>query len=306
MIFPSAFITNVTKAFGEPGRSYLSNLPHLISIAAQRWHLTIGDPFLLSYNYVCAATRLDDCTTDPKEVVLKIGVPNRELTSEINSLRVYGGQGACRLLEADAEAGMLLLERICPGTMLATLKNDDRATEIAADVMRRIQRPLPEENGFLHLEEWFDDLRNMRLRFGGGTGPFPEKTVDVVEGLLDDLLADDCPQFLLHGDFHHFNILYSERGWLVIDPKGVIGPADYEIGPLLLNPWGKIPDEAEAVHRTRRRIDILTERLGFDRHRLWAWAACHSLLSAWWDLADDGTGGEYSLAWTEIFLRMRI
>ena len=33
---------------------------------------------------------------------MKIGVPNRELTSEINTLRLYNGQGACRILEADA------------------------------------------------------------------------------------------------------------------------------------------------------------------------------------------------------------
>ncbi len=44
----------------------------------------------------------------------------------------------------------------------------------------------------------------------------------------------------MHGDFHHFNILSSERGWLVIDPKGVIGPAGYEVGPLLINPWGDL------------------------------------------------------------------
>jgi len=46
---------------------------------------------------------------------MKIGVPNRELTSEINTLRLYNGQGACRILEADADEGLLLLERLQPG-----------------------------------------------------------------------------------------------------------------------------------------------------------------------------------------------
>ena len=298
---PPAFVNNVTTAFGDSGRRYLAALPHLLAETARRWNLTPGEPFLLSYNYVCAVTRADDTPA-----VLKIGVPNVELTSEIKALRVYAGQGACRLLEADADQGLLLLERLQPGTMLATLKDDDRATEIAAEVMQAIQRPVPERNGFLSLCGWFDELKGLRPRFGGGTGPFPEKTVEIVEGLVRELFAEDRPQVLLHGDFHHFNILLSERGWLVIDPKGVAGPVEYEVGPLLLNPWGEMPDETQAIRRTQRRIAILAERLGFDRQRLWAWAVCHSLLSAWWDMAEDGSGGEYSRAWTEIFLKTRI
>jgi streptomycin 6-kinase len=288
-------------AFGDSGRRYLDDLPDLLAKAAYRWNLTLGEPFLLSYNYVCAVTRADGTPA-----VLKLGVPNRELTSEIKTLHVYAGQGACHLLEADARQGMLLLERLQPGTMLATLEDDDRATEIAAQVMKAIQRPLPEEIGFLSLRGWFDELKNLRPRFGGGTGPFPEKTVEIVEEMIRDLFIEDRPQVLLHGDFHHFNILLSERGWLVIDPKGVAGPAEYEVGPLLLNPWDQIPDEMEAIRRTQRRIAILSERLGFDRQRMWRWAICHSLLSAWWDIAEDRSGGEYSWAWTEIFLKTRI
>jgi streptomycin 6-kinase len=263
--------------------------------------VTPGEPFLLSYNYVCTVLQADGTPA-----VLKIGVPNRELTSEIETLRLYGGRGACRLLEADADQGLLLLERLQPGTMLVTLKDDDRATEIAAEVMLAIQLPVPKGDGFLSLREWFDELKDLRPRFGGGTGPFPERSVETIEGLVRELFSEDRPSVLLHGDFHHFNILLSERGWLVIDPKGVAGPAEYEVGPLLLNPAGEMPDETEGIRRTQRRIAILAERLGFERTRLWAWAVCHSLLSAWWDLAEDGSGGEYSRAWMEIFLKTRI
>jgi streptomycin 6-kinase len=301
MNLPSIFVNNVTMAFGDSGRRYLANLPNLLDEVALRWDLTLGEPFLLSYNYVCAVTR-----SDSMPAVLKLGVPNRELTSEIKALHVYAGQGACRLLEADAEQGLLLLERLQPGKMLATLEGDDRATEIAAQVMQTIQRPLPEGNGFISLRGWFDELKKLRPLFGGRTGPFPEKTVEIVEALIRDLFTEDRPQVLLHGDFHHFNILLSERGWLVIDPKGVAGPAEYEVGPLLMNPWGEIPDEPEAILRTQRRIAILSERLGFDRQRMWRWAVCHSLLSAWWDMSEDGSGGEYSRAWTEIFLETKI
>jgi streptomycin 6-kinase len=301
MDLPADFIRNIRQSFPPDGEKWLAELPDLLDQAAQRWNLELGGPLLLSYNYVCEAT-----LKDGTEAVFKIGVPNRELTSEINTLRVYNGQGACRILEADTEMGMLLLERLRPGTMLALLKDDDQATEIAAEVMKKIHRPVPQQAGFISLRGWFDELKKLRPHFGGRTGPFPEKTFEIAEGLIRDLFAENRPQVLLHGDFHHFNILTSERGWLVIDPKGVTGPVEYEVGPLLINPYNVVPEEKEAVHRTERRIAILSERLGFERQRLRAWAICHSVLSSFWDMAEDGSGGESARAWTEIFIKARV
>jgi streptomycin 6-kinase len=320
MNLPPEFVNNIEHAFGDIGRRYLADLPDLLSVAAKRWNLTLGETFLLSYNYVCAVTRpstspsLDTpllCSGystigSAQNCVLKIGVPNIELTSEINTLRVYDGQGACRLYEADPEAGMLLLERLRPGEMLVTLEDDDQATGIAADVIKQTQRPVPIADGFLSLKGWFDELQNLRPRFGGGTGPFREKTVDIVEGMVRELFAEEHPQVLLHGDFHHYNILSSDRGWLVIDPKGVIGAPEYDACPLLINPICEIPDEAEAIRRTLRRIAILSERLGFDRQRVWQWAVCFSLLSDFWDVPTSGSVGKFSPFWTEIFLKTKV
>jgi len=97
---PPVFVKNVTQAFAPQGEKWLADLPNLLAEVAHRWDLTLGEPFLLSYNYVCAVTRADGTPA-----VLKIGVPNRELTSEIKALRVYTGKGACRLLEAELTRG---------------------------------------------------------------------------------------------------------------------------------------------------------------------------------------------------------
>ncbi len=299
MILPSNFIQNVVNSNGNRGRQYLADLPALLEEASCRWDLTLGEPFQLSYNYVCAVTR-----SDGSPGVLKIGVPNAELTCEINALNIYKGNGACHLLESDSDKGMLLLERLQPGILLSTLDDDDLATEIAAKVVKAIHRPLPEGIEFIRLRDWFDQLKKLRILFDGGTGNFPERTITLVEELVRDLFAEKSPHVLLHGDFHHFNILNSNRGWLVIDPKGVDGIAEYEVGPFLLNPWGLIPTEKEAIRRTQRRVAIFSERLGFDRQRMVRWSVCHSFLSAWWDTKKDGSGGEYSLAWTEIFQKM--
>ena len=113
---PATFTTNIRRYNPSTGEAWLEQLPALLAESASRWGLTLGDPFELSFNYVCAAYRRDGLP-----VVLKIGIPNRELTSEINTLRFYNGQGACRLLEADADKGMLLLERFHPGNDARTL-----------------------------------------------------------------------------------------------------------------------------------------------------------------------------------------
>jgi streptomycin 6-kinase len=106
---------------------------------------------------------------------------------------------------------------------------------------------------------------------------------------------------LIHGDFHHFNVLSSGDGWIAIDPKGVVGHPEYEIGPLLINPWFSLVNGISPKRQTERRLDILSERLGFPRQRLLDWAVCFAVLSAWWDTQPDGTGGEYSLGCAELF-----
>lgn len=298
---PPDFLHNIQNAFGEAGRRWLAELPSLLEEAAQTWDLTLGEPLLLSYNYVCAAKRADG-----SEVVLKLGVPNRELLSELNALRLFNGDGACRLLEADEQRSMFLLERLRPGKMLVELENDDERTHIAADLMQRIWRTPPQTEEFIRLSEWFAELHGLRPRYQGGTGPFPKNLVEQVESLLPELFAQSEAPVLMHGDFHHFNILSSERGWLVIDPKGVIGPPGYEVGPLLINPIPDWPYRPESKRQTERRIAILSERLGWPRPIIRDWGLCHCLLSAWWDLTSDDTGIEYSLACAELLMRVTL
>lgn len=307
MKLPPSFTTTIRNTFGEDGKRWLADLPALIDEAAQRWGLTDITPVgNLSYNFVAYAKRPVSPLRFAQDVVLKIGVPNRELSSEIAALRLYNGEGACRLYKSDPEAGMLLLERLLPGAMLCDYADDETQTAIAAEVMKRIWRPAPGGEPLITLKGWFDELASLRPRFGGGTGPFPRQLVETAEGLIHELFAEPFTPVVLHGDCHHFNILNSERGWLAIDPKGVVGAAEYDPAPLLLNPWDKFTQFPDAVRISERRIANLAERLDFDRQRIRAWAIAHSVLSAWWDLEENGAGGEYSIACAEIFNQVKV
>ena len=315
MNLPSEFINNIEGVFGKKGKRFLVNLPDLIDEASQKWGLTdVQASSTLSYNFVAFARRREE------EVVLKMSVPNRELKSEMTALRLFNGEGACRLLERDVKKYWMLLERLRPGLMLATLEDDEEATHIAAEVMQKIWRPLetmesasslantqqqhPTQKrasglqSFILLSDWFDGLKKLRPHFKGGTGPFNEKLLQRVESSVRDFFIENHKPVLMHGDFHHFNILSSERGWLIIDPKGVIGPACYEVGPLLINPWGDLFGK-DYRSMTRRRIDILHERLGFEHERIREWGLAHAILSAWWSI-EDHTDWKYALACAEM------
>jgi streptomycin 6-kinase len=304
MNLPSEFISIITNTFGEDGEALISNLPALIEEASQRWGLTDVQPVSnLSYNFVAFAVR------DNRDVVLKIGVPRDELTSEMAALRLFNGEGACQLIDADEEKGFLLLERLKPGVMLSTLEDDEEATHVAAEVMKKIWRPLdsagllanlqdhaltgtraPALHKFLQLSDWFDGLNRLRAMFDGSTGPLDEKLVERVERSVQGFQVENHMPVLMHGDFHHFNILSSERGWLVIDPKGVLGPAGYEIGPFMINPWGSV-SEGVSNQLLLKRVDILREHLAWERERILEWSLAHGILSAWWGI-EDNTGWE--------------
>jgi len=287
---PAEFISNIQNTFREDGHAFLKALPESIVEASVRWDLTDVQPSsTLSYNFVAFANRGN------VQVVLKMGVPNREFKSEMAALRLFKGQGACRLIDYDEEKYWMLLERLNPGMMLATLKDDEQATHIAADVMQKIWKPAPKDNVFIRLSDWFAGLKRLRAMFDGGTGPLTQQLVERAERSMKDFFIENHMPVLMHGDFHHFNILSSERGWLIIDPKGVIGPACYEVGPLLMNPWSDLINRKEYRPLTRRRIDILHERLGFERERIREWGLSHAVLSAWWGI-EDNTGWEYALA----------
>ena len=294
MNLPPEFISNIEGGFGEAGREFLAQLPASIEAASQRWGLTGVRPVpTLSYNFVTFADRGDE------QVVLKMGVPDRELKSEMATLRLFNGEGACRLIDCDEEKYWMLLERLNPGVMLLTLEDDEEATHIAAEVMQKIWRPAPEEDVFIRLSDWFDGLKRLHATFNGGTGPFNAKLVERVERSVKDFLIENQKPVLMHGDFHHYNILSSERGWLVIDPKGVSGPAGYEVGPFLLNPWGDLLKLEDHRRMTERRLAILHEHLGFERERLREWGLAHAILSAWWSF-ESHTEWHYAAAFAEM------
>jgi streptomycin 6-kinase len=280
---PESFARRIEGTFGERGLVFLHALPRLLDEAAARWQLKSLRPAdELSYNFIVYARR------EGAEVVLKLGVPDRELTSEIHALRHYGGRGAARLMDSDSGRGMLLLERLRPGVQLATIADDGDATQIAAEVMLDVLRPAPIDSHLIQLADWFQGLKRFRAEHKGGTGPLDVGLFERAELVAREVAAEEYRPTLLHGDLHHFNILSSGGRWAAIDPKGVVGPASYEVGPLLINPHGKINAQPDAAGMMRRRVGILAEVLGIEKGRVCRFGVAHAVLSAVWSIEEHG------------------
>lgn len=291
---PDGLARNNTELYGQAGVDWLTRLPALLADCSERWSLTIGPPFPMSaYSYAAPATR-----NDGTAIVIKARFPNHESRNEVEALRWYEGRGAVQLLDSDLDLGILLLERLEPGTMLSTIESDEQATSIAASVMKQLWRPAPLDHSFPTVAGWSQGLSKLREQFGGTSGPLPERLVSQAEGLFKELLSSPPSEsVVLHGDLHHFNILSATRQpWLAIDPQGVVGDPGYEVGALLRNP---IPDIAFWPNLSQilaRRVDQLAEKLGFDKERILAWGIAHCVLSAWWDIEGHSNGWEAAIA----------
>ena len=294
---PDGLARTAIELEGTAGRDWLDRLPAIVAGCARRWSLTVEPPFPnLSYNYVAPARRADGAAA-----VLKVCLPNSEYRTEAAALRLFDGRGAARLLEADLDRAVLLLERLAPGTPLTAVPDDERATAIAAAVMRRLWRPAPAGGAFPSVGDW---VRGMARRAPGVLGrdeKFPTPWLDRALALFAELDASAPEPTLLHGDLHHGNILAARRErWLAIDPKGITGEPAAELGALLLNPIPQFLERPRPDLLLARRVERLADELELDPARVRDWGVVRAVLSAFWSLEDHGYGWEYAITVAEL------
>ena len=200
----------------------------------------------------------------------------------------FDGMGTARVYEYID--GAALIERLNPGTSLASIAlegRDEEATEILADVIgRMVQAPEPSREWFSTLVSAQDWGKGFQRYLASGDDQIPRRLVEQGQRLYFDLCASQRGVRLLHGDLQHYNVLLdSDRGWLAIDPKGVIGEIEYEIGAGLRNPVEK-PEMFVSPGTIERRLRCFEAKLKLDPDRMLAWGFAQAVLSAIWSVED--------------------
>jgi len=229
----------------------LERLALIARDVAAEWGLELGPPFAFSnYSYVAPAGG---------HIVLKvIPAEDDESDEEADALELWNGDGAVRLLRRDRTRRALLLERARPGSDISQLPEDE-ATAIAIEIGQRLWRPAAEPFRWIgdHVPRWLD--RAERSTQEG------RELIPLARKLYSSL--DVGRDVLVHGDFHHHNILRDGDRHLAIDAKAMLGEPEYDIPSFLRNPLFS----TMTLEVTERRLAAFAAA-GLDESRMRAWA----------------------------------
>ena len=231
---------------GRPRQEPLAAIAH--DLAAE-WGVELGPPFALArFSFAAPAGAGADLKVTPPE--------DDEADEEPDALALWAGEGAVRLLRRDDPRRAMLIERASPGSDLAAV-DETEATEIAVSVATRLWRPASRPFRWIgdHVPRWLDT-----------TSPGPGgELLPLARSLYDAL--DVGRTTLVHGDFHHHNLLAHNGAYVAIDPKPMLGEPEYDVASFLWNPISY-----------RMRADVTEARLaafaavGLDQRRMRAWA----------------------------------
>ena len=150
----------------------------------------------------------------------------------------------------------MLIERAIPGDDASTLADDD-AIAAALEVGRLIWRPVATGP----FRRAADEVRRWLAAAARTAHPY----VPLAERTFAQIRPRD--EILVHGDFHHHNLLRHGERWVAIDPKPLVAEPEFDVVTLLWNPIGVVV--------TRDRIERLIRAFaatGLREQRIRDWA----------------------------------
>lgn len=200
------------------------------------------------------------------------------------------GEGAVRLLGRDGNR--MLLEYAGDRLLSEHLAEhgDDAATEIAAEVMAKLfspsQHPVPPDLQPLR-DRYVSLFRAAKADRDAGRHSLYVEAAEVAGRLL----ADPHGIKPLHGDLHHDNILFGPRGWLAIDPKGVLGDPGFDAANVFYNPLDR-DDLCLDPRRIAHMAEMFGKTIGQSPRAILDHAIAYGCLSAAWHREDKNAVDE--------------
>lgn len=269
----SQFESNIINIYGQKGKAWLDSLQALVHKSAEKFNLNDLKPIPnLTYNYVLSG-KMEDIP-----IILKLGIDLEALEKEALVIKCFQGCGVLKLFAQDKD--LLLLERAIPGDSLKKYfpKMDGQAINIVCNVMRKLHQA-PISSTLPHIKDWLAILHQQHHEI-------PSELLSKAKELSTRLLQTAGPDVLLHGDLHHDNILQNGNDWLVIDPKGVIGEALFDVGAFIRNPIPELLNQENTKSLIDFRIDMFAKCLNASKERILAWSYVQAVLAWIWALED--------------------
>lgn len=196
--------------------------------------------------------------------MLKLALEEGERSGGV-LLAWWDGSGAAHVLAQDGSA--LLMERATGPASLADMAlagRDDEACRVLCALAAKLHAPRSKPwPDLIPLTEWFRALEPVAVQHGGVLA----RAADAARLLL----TSPREVGVLHGDLHHGNVLdFVGRGWLAIDPKGLVGERGFEFAVLFTNPDLADPTQplATDLRQFQHRLEVVTEAARLERGRL--------------------------------------
>ncbi|MHA7155464.1 aminoglycoside phosphotransferase family protein [Arthrobacter sp. TMN-50] len=289
---PAALVSNALRLPG--GRGWLTRWQDLVQLRVAEWDLSLDLPGTVRPWFGSAAVVFPVRRGDGSPAVLKLSVPHDEALPEPDALALWAGRGAVRLLAAARDDYVLLLERLDGDQSLAGIPLEETASVWGALVRSLSLRPgdgdlwqdIPSVAA--QAEMWTDTLPADWDRLGR---PFErwllECALEVcqVRGAVGRRSEQDV---LVHSDLHYSNILprpglvgagAAASGYVAIDPKPVVGDAEFAVAPMLWNRIGDLFPGDPAGH-LRERCSDLAFAAGLDPLLARDWAVVREVQNA--------------------------
>jgi streptomycin 6-kinase len=202
------------------------------------------------------------------------------------------GVGAVRLLGFEGQN--MLLEHAGDRLLVDELNEngDWHATAIAAEVMMKLFSPsdVPPPVDLQPLRERFASLfRKAQADRNAGRESLYLEAAEIAERLL----SNPVDVRVLHGDLHHDNIMHGPRGWLAIDPKGLLGDPGFDAANFFYNPLDR-HDLTRDPERIAYMAETFAKTLGQNPAAILDHAIAWGCLSSSWHAEDENTAEEES------------
>ncbi|HEX7166554.1 MAG TPA: aminoglycoside phosphotransferase family protein [Acidimicrobiales bacterium] len=260
---------------GAAGRAWLDALPAVLEQLVERWRIVdVGAPYPSGASFVAPVVAAGGVRGVVKVPMRGVDLPyphGNVRHGEAAALRVWAGDGAVALLDEDEETGSMLIERCEPGARLASSVTLEEADDVAAALLPRLWRQVPDGVGIPTVDDLATQVVERAERNYASCDPPPCERVllDDALRLLDEVRATRAERVLLHGDFHHANVLTAGREpWLAIDPLPLVGERAVDAVMFLMFRKGSMTDPARDWERSIVRFCRL---VGVDVERAKAW-----------------------------------